>query len=133
MMLLESGAAVYKTSASSNPARETKGVQSSLDREDGGVGRVPGGRNSPFARQGLPGWWLQTAHNLGKKIEHTIKHWVVDSTKISTMLPNAGVSFVDGSMLRKPTARLANFSTLCTDKKSTGGGCHWWGGGKEDE
>jgi len=43
----ERGAFVYRISASSNPARDSKGVQSSADFEDGGVGGVPGGRNSP--------------------------------------------------------------------------------------
>jgi len=46
-MLFERDAFVYKISASSNPTRDVKGVQSSLDFGGGGVGGVPGGRNSP--------------------------------------------------------------------------------------
>jgi hypothetical protein len=40
--LFEKGAFLYKISAASNPARETKGVQSSGDFNGGGVGGVSG-------------------------------------------------------------------------------------------
>ena len=46
-MSFESDALLYNISASSNPARDENGVQSSLDFGAGGVGAVPGGRNSP--------------------------------------------------------------------------------------
>ena len=46
-VLFESAVVVYSISASSNPARELNGVQLSLDFRGGGVGGVPGGRNSP--------------------------------------------------------------------------------------
>jgi len=42
------GAFIYRISASSNAARDVKGVQSSADFKGGGVGGTPGGRNSPF-------------------------------------------------------------------------------------
>jgi len=48
MLRFESDAALYSVSDASNPARETNGVQSSLGLGGGGVGGVPGGRNSPF-------------------------------------------------------------------------------------
>lgn len=51
---LERDAFVYRISASSNPARDSKGVQSSADFEGGGVGGVPGGRNSPSGPHGFP-------------------------------------------------------------------------------
>jgi hypothetical protein len=44
---LESVAVVYRSSESSNPARDVKGDQLSLGCNGGGVGGVPGGRNSP--------------------------------------------------------------------------------------
>ena len=52
MVLFESGAALYSTSASSNPARDIKGVQSSLAFAGGGIGGVSGGRNSPSLEHG---------------------------------------------------------------------------------
>ena len=52
MLSFERAAFVYKISASSNPARDKKGVQSSGDF-GGGVGGVPGGRNSPSGEQGF--------------------------------------------------------------------------------
>ena len=49
MILFESGALLYNSSASSNPACDVKGVQSLS-----GFGGVPGGRNSPSTEHGLP-------------------------------------------------------------------------------
>lgn len=54
MNSLERGAFLYKISATSNPTREMKGVQLSGDFNGGGVGGVPGGRNSPSGRHGFP-------------------------------------------------------------------------------
>ena len=54
MILFESGAVLYNISASSNPAREVKGVQSSLGFGGRGFGGVPGRRNSPSAEHGFP-------------------------------------------------------------------------------
>lgn len=54
MILFESGALLYNSSASSNPARDVNGVQSLLAFGSGGVGGVPGGRNSPSIEHGLP-------------------------------------------------------------------------------
>jgi hypothetical protein len=39
-------------SASSNPAQEAKGVQSSFEFDGGGDGGVPGGRKWPWRSQG---------------------------------------------------------------------------------
>lgn len=53
MLSFERAALVYKISASSNPARDAKGVQSSVDFRGGGVGGVSGGRNSPSGQHGF--------------------------------------------------------------------------------
>ena len=47
------GESWWGISASLNPVQDTKGVQLLLDQEDGGVGGVSGGRNSPSLWQGL--------------------------------------------------------------------------------
>ena len=54
MVLFESDAVVYSISEISNAAREAKGVQSSSGFGGGGVGGVPGGRNSPLRAHGFP-------------------------------------------------------------------------------
>lgn len=54
MFSFERVAFVYKSSESSNPARDAKGVQSLADFGGGGVGGVPGGRNSPSESHGVP-------------------------------------------------------------------------------
>ena len=53
-MSFERGTLLYKISASSNPARDMNGDQSSVDFGGGGVGGVPGGRKSPFQLHGFP-------------------------------------------------------------------------------
>lgn len=43
----------YRISASSNPARDVNGVQSSVDFGVGSVGGEPGGRKFPWQSQGI--------------------------------------------------------------------------------
>ena len=55
IVVLESDAEVYRSSASSKPAHDVKGDQLSLGFGGGGVGGVLSGRNLPVRQQGLPG------------------------------------------------------------------------------